>query len=66
MTAVSMAALLTDQRDAIVAQFVAAVQRVTPPKAGATHSLLVDHIPKFLDEISSLSCRPSPDQSSEV
>jgi signal transduction histidine kinase/CheY-like chemotaxis protein len=43
--------LLTEQRDAIVSRFVAEVARKTSPPPGASRSLLIDHIPIFLDEI---------------
>jgi signal transduction histidine kinase/ActR/RegA family two-component response regulator len=43
--------LLTDRRNEIVARFVAEVRQKELPPAGISRSLLVDHIPKFLDEI---------------
>jgi signal transduction histidine kinase/CheY-like chemotaxis protein len=42
--------ILRDERDRIVARFVAEVKKELSP-AGVPRSLLVDHIPKFLDEI---------------
>jgi signal transduction histidine kinase/ActR/RegA family two-component response regulator len=46
-----LARILTDRRDDIVARFVTEVRRKDLPPAELDHSLLVDHIPKFLDEI---------------
>jgi signal transduction histidine kinase/ActR/RegA family two-component response regulator len=46
-----LAELLTLQRDEIVARFVAEVQRKDLPPRGVSRSLLIDHIPRFLDEI---------------
>ncbi len=46
-----LAELLSAQRDAIVSRFVAEVQRKDLSPPGVPRSLLVDHIPKFLDEI---------------
>lgn len=46
-----LARLLVDRRDDIVARFVAEVQREDLSPSGLRRSLLVDHIPKFLDEI---------------
>jgi len=43
--------LLTTHRDEIVARFVAEVQLKDLSPPGVPHSLLVDHIPNFLDEI---------------
>ncbi len=43
--------LLQEQRDDIVARFVEEVRRKDLPPEGLSHSVLVDHIPKFLDEI---------------
>ncbi len=47
----SLASLLTERRDQIVATFVAEVRRkdLSPPEVA--RPLLVDHIPRFLDEI---------------
>jgi signal transduction histidine kinase/ActR/RegA family two-component response regulator len=44
------AQLLREERDRIVSRFVAEVQKELSP-AGVPRSLLVDHIPKFIDEI---------------
>jgi signal transduction histidine kinase/ActR/RegA family two-component response regulator len=62
----ALARLLDDRRDAIVSRFVNEVQRLDPARPGATRSLLVDHIPQFLDEISAEvaipeAVRPSQD-----
>ncbi|HLK36127.1 MAG TPA: RsbRD N-terminal domain-containing protein, partial [Polyangiaceae bacterium] len=46
-----LAQLLKNQRDQIVSRFVAEVQRKDLSPAGVARSLLVDHIPKFIDEI---------------
>jgi signal transduction histidine kinase/CheY-like chemotaxis protein len=53
LTVADLSTLLRDNRDAIVSCFVAAVQRLEGPLQlpGASRSLLVDHIPQFLDEI---------------
>jgi signal transduction histidine kinase/CheY-like chemotaxis protein len=51
LTSPEFAQLLRDRRDAIVSRFVAEVQRKDLSPAGVSRSLLVDHIPKFLDEI---------------
>ena len=51
MSSPDLAQLLTDRRDAIVSRFVAEVVRKDLPPAGISRPLLVDHIPKFLDEI---------------
>jgi signal transduction histidine kinase/ActR/RegA family two-component response regulator len=45
-----LAQLLENERERIVSRFVADVQKGLSP-AGVPRSLLVDHIPKFLDEI---------------
>jgi signal transduction histidine kinase/ActR/RegA family two-component response regulator len=45
------AQLLAEQREHIVARFVDAVQRKDLSPPGVSRPLLVDHIPKFLDEI---------------
>jgi signal transduction histidine kinase/ActR/RegA family two-component response regulator len=42
---------LSEQRDAIVACFVADVHRKALSPTGTSRSLLVDHIPQFIDEI---------------
>jgi len=52
-----LAELLTEQRDAIVSRFVAEVERKDLSPPGLSRSLLVDHIPKFLDEIVSEAMR---------
>ena len=49
--ALSLRQLLTDHRDTIVARFVTQVQRKDLPPPGLSKSLLIDHIPKFLDDI---------------
>ena len=43
--------LLTDQRETIVSRFVTEVERKDLSPPGVSRPLLVDHIPKFLDEI---------------
>ncbi len=48
---VTLRQLMLDHRDAIVRRFVAQVQRGALSPPGVTRSLLVDHIPIFLDEI---------------
>jgi signal transduction histidine kinase/CheY-like chemotaxis protein len=47
----TLARLLTEHRDEIVARFVAEVQRKDLTPGALPHALLVDHIPRFLDEI---------------
>ena len=47
----TLAAVLRARRDAIVSRFIAAVQREDLSPAGLARSHLIDHIPKFLDEI---------------
>jgi hypothetical protein len=49
--------LLTERREEIVSRFVAEVQRKNLPPRRVSRSLLVDHIPKFLDEIVAESTR---------
>ncbi|HEX4448040.1 MAG TPA: ATP-binding protein [Polyangiaceae bacterium] len=49
--AVPLALLLRDHRDRIVARFVAEVQRKDLSPPGTSRSLLVNHIPGFLDEM---------------
>ena len=61
-----LAQVLRDHRDRIVARFVAEVERQDLSPAGVKRSLLVDHIPAFLDEIvaeleRSEGVRPSQD-----
>ena len=51
MTTPDLIDLLKAHRDEIVACFVAEVQRKDLSPPGVAHSLLVDHIPMFLDEI---------------
>ena len=46
-----LAQILENNRDQIVSRFVAEVQRKDLSPAGVARSLLVDHIPKFIDEI---------------
>jgi signal transduction histidine kinase/ActR/RegA family two-component response regulator len=46
-----LAQLISEQRDRIVSRFVAEVQRKDLSPPGILPSLLVDHIPTFLDEI---------------
>ena len=47
----SLRQLLTHHRDEIVARFVREVQRKDLPPPGLSRPVLIDHIPKFLDEI---------------
>jgi len=47
----SLQELLSDHRDQILARFVREVERKDLPPPGLSHSVLVDHIPLFLDEI---------------
>jgi signal transduction histidine kinase/ActR/RegA family two-component response regulator len=51
LTAPDLAHLLRDERDQIVSRFVAEVERKDLSPRGISRSMLVDHIPKFLDEI---------------
>jgi signal transduction histidine kinase/ActR/RegA family two-component response regulator len=51
MTPPNLARLLDDHRNRIVTLFVAEVQRKDLSPAGTLPSLLIDHIPAFLDEI---------------
>ena len=62
----NLAQVLRDHRDRIVARFVAEVQHQDLSPAGVKSSLLVNHIPRFLDEIMtelerSEGVRPSQD-----
>ena len=43
--------LLTERREEIVARFVTEVERKDLPPPGVPRPVLIDHIPKFLDEI---------------
>lgn len=47
----SLKQLLSDHRDAIVARFVRDVRQSDLPPPGVSASVLIDHIPVFLDEI---------------
>jgi signal transduction histidine kinase/CheY-like chemotaxis protein len=47
----SLADLIRDRRDLIAARFVAEVLRKDLSPPGVSRSLLIDHIPRFLDEI---------------
>jgi signal transduction histidine kinase/CheY-like chemotaxis protein len=49
--ALSLDQLLTERRDEIVARFVTEVQRKDLPPPGLPRPVLIDHIPRFLDEI---------------
>lgn len=51
MEQLDLVELLKRHREDIVARFVREVQRKDLPPAGLPRSLLVDHIPQFLDEI---------------
>ena len=51
MESLTLEQVLTERRDAIIARFVVEVRRKDLPPAGLSRSLLVDHIPGFLDEI---------------
>src|SRR5580704_16436146 len=51
VTSPNLARLLNDRRSEIMARFVAEVERKDLPPPGTSQSLLVDHIPRFLDEI---------------
>ena len=55
-----LAHVLENQRDQIVSRFVAEVQRKDLSPAGVARSLLVDHIPKFIDEIVAEVARLNP------
>ncbi|HEX7667038.1 MAG TPA: GAF domain-containing protein, partial [Polyangiaceae bacterium] len=46
-----LAELIGSQRDLIVARFVSDSVRKDLPPAGVAHRLVVDHIPRFLDEL---------------
>jgi signal transduction histidine kinase/CheY-like chemotaxis protein len=46
-----LAQMLESRRDAVVARFVMEVQRKDLPPPGVAHSLLVDHLPAFLEEV---------------
>ena len=43
--------LLTEQRDDIVRRFVGEIEKRDLPPRGTSRSLLVDHVPRFLDDI---------------
>ena len=47
----SLRQLLSEHRDAIVSRFVHQVQRKDLPPPGLSRPVLIDHIPKFLDDI---------------
>src|SRR5205085_2408182 len=47
----TLAQVLIERRDQILARFVAEVRREDLAPAGLSQSLLIDHIPTFLDEI---------------
>jgi signal transduction histidine kinase/ActR/RegA family two-component response regulator len=47
----SLHQLLTERREEIMARFVTEVQRKDLPPPGLPRPVLIDHIPKFLDEI---------------
>jgi len=47
----SLADLIRGRRDQIASRFVTEVQRKDLSPKGVSRSLLVDHIPRFLDEI---------------
>jgi signal transduction histidine kinase/ActR/RegA family two-component response regulator len=51
VTVPNFAQLLRERRESIIALFVAEVQRNDLAPAKISRSLLIDHIPKFLDEI---------------
>jgi signal transduction histidine kinase/ActR/RegA family two-component response regulator len=51
MSPPELARLLGEEKERIVARFVAEVQRQSLSPPGTARSLLVDHIPAFLDEI---------------
>jgi len=51
MPVFTLGRVLTDRRDAIIARFVAEIRRKDLPPAGLSSSILIDHIPGFLDEI---------------
>ena len=59
----ALATHLAEQRERIVARFVAEVQREALSPAGIARSLLVDHIPKILDEIIAALASTSPTES---
>ncbi len=60
MTPPTLVQLLTDYRDPIVSRFVAEVRRKDLSPRGTSQSLLVDHIPEFLDEIVAELARDEP------
>jgi signal transduction histidine kinase/CheY-like chemotaxis protein len=47
----SLQQILTERRDEVVARFVTEVQRKDLPPPGLPRPVLIDHIPRFLDEI---------------
>ncbi len=51
LTGLPFAQFLAERRDRIVARFAQEVQRKDLPPPGVSRSLLIDHIPRFLDEI---------------
>jgi signal transduction histidine kinase/CheY-like chemotaxis protein len=51
VTTPSLADLLQHHRDQIVSRFIAEVQRKDLSPPGTAPSLLVDHVPRFLDEV---------------
>src|SRR5580698_2402213 len=59
----ALATHLADHRERIVTRFVAEVQREALSPPGIAHSLLVDHIPKVLDEIIAALTSTSPTES---
>jgi signal transduction histidine kinase/ActR/RegA family two-component response regulator len=62
----SLNQLLVDRRDEILANFVREVQRKELPPERISRSLLIDHIPVFLDEIVSELSRQSARSSLEA
>ena len=50
-TLTGLARLLNERRNEIVERFVSEVQRKDLSPQGTSRSLLIDHIPRFLDEI---------------
>jgi signal transduction histidine kinase len=51
MTAIDLATVLLERRDGIVSRFVAQLEKTAMSPPGASRSLLIDHIPEFLDEV---------------
>jgi signal transduction histidine kinase/CheY-like chemotaxis protein len=51
VTGNDFAQLLTDRKDVVVARFASEVERKDLSPAGLSRSLLINHIPRFLDEI---------------